>query len=188
MGKGTFKPLGSAKELGSTPKIAEHDMIAKCDCGEKFSYQNSKKHILWQCPKCNGMKKLDVTKMADGGNIKNHELISGVLEQFILNTKFSSTKYPTERFAFVIDRPSANSTWFTTKYFGDWKDNIQVSIYGGDDFFRIHKADNESIKTTNYKLLGDMLNALHKEKKQKYNDYLTNEYITKNGIHNSLVD
>ena len=55
---GTFNPLGSAKELGITPKIYGHDMIAKCDCGEKFSYQNSKKNILWQCPKCNGMKRI----------------------------------------------------------------------------------------------------------------------------------
>jgi hypothetical protein len=54
--KGTFKPLGSAKELGITPKIAGHDMIAKCDCGEKFSYQNSKKNIIWECPECKGMK------------------------------------------------------------------------------------------------------------------------------------
>lgn len=56
--KGVFKPFGSAKELGITPKIAGHDMIAKCDCGEKFSYQNSKKNILWQCPECNGMKRI----------------------------------------------------------------------------------------------------------------------------------
>lgn len=186
--KGTFASLGSAKELGIIPKIAGHDMIAKCDCGEKFSYQNSKKDILWQCPECNGMKKLDTTKMVDGGSVKKKELISGVLEQFILNTKFNSKIYPTERFAFVIDKPSANSIWFRTKYFGDWKDNIQVGIDGGDDFFRIRKADNESIKTNNYKLLGDMLNTLHKEKKQKYNDYLTNEYTTKNEIHNNLVD
>ena len=56
--KGTFKPLGSAKELGITPKIEGHDMIAKCDCGEKFSYQKSKKDILWQCPECNDMKRI----------------------------------------------------------------------------------------------------------------------------------
>lgn len=56
--KGSFKPLGSAKELGVTPKIEGHDMIAICDCGEKFSYQNSKKDILWQCPECNGMKRI----------------------------------------------------------------------------------------------------------------------------------
>lgn len=66
---GTFNPLGSAKEIGITPKIAVHDMIAKCDCGEKFSYQNSKKDILWQCLECNGMKRIDATKMADGGKI-----------------------------------------------------------------------------------------------------------------------
>jgi hypothetical protein len=55
--KGTFKPLGSAKELGIEPKIERHDMIAECDCGKKFSYQNSKKNILWQCPECKGMKR-----------------------------------------------------------------------------------------------------------------------------------
>jgi len=186
--KGTFNPLGSAKELGITPKVEGHDMIAKCDCGEKFSYQNSKKNIIWECPECKGMKRISESKMADGGSVNKKEMISGVLEQFILNTKFNSTSYPNERFAFAIDKPSANSIWFRTKYFGDWKDNIQVSIQGGDDFFRIRKADNESIKTTNYKLLGNMLNVLHKEKKQKYNDYLTNEYTTKNEIHNSLVD
>lgn len=56
--KGTFKPLGFAKELGIKPNIARHDMIAKCDCGEKFSYQSSKKNILWQCPECNGIKRI----------------------------------------------------------------------------------------------------------------------------------
>jgi hypothetical protein len=56
--KGTFKQLGSAKELGITPKIAGHDMIAICDCGEKFSYQNSKKNIVWECPECKGMKRI----------------------------------------------------------------------------------------------------------------------------------
>lgn len=55
---GIFKSLGSAKESGIRPKIAGHDMIAGCDCGEKFSYQNSKKDILWQCPECNGMKRI----------------------------------------------------------------------------------------------------------------------------------
>jgi hypothetical protein len=56
--KGTFYSFGSAIELGITPKIEGHDMIAKCDCGEKFSYQNSKKNILWQCPECKGMKRI----------------------------------------------------------------------------------------------------------------------------------
>ena len=55
---GTFNPLGSAKELGITPKIEGHDMIAKCDCEEKFSYQNSKKNIVWECPECKGMKRI----------------------------------------------------------------------------------------------------------------------------------
>jgi hypothetical protein len=67
--KGTFNPIGSAKELGITPKIEGHDMIAKCDCGEKFSYQNSKKNIIWECPECNGMKRIVENKMADGGEV-----------------------------------------------------------------------------------------------------------------------
>jgi hypothetical protein len=71
--KGTFKPLGSAKELGITPKIEGHNMIAKCDCGEKFSYQNSKKNIVWECPECKGMKRINETKMADGGGISESE-------------------------------------------------------------------------------------------------------------------
>ena len=56
--KGLFESLGSAKELGITPKIEGHDMIAKCDCGEKFSYQNSEKNIVWECPECKGMKRI----------------------------------------------------------------------------------------------------------------------------------
>jgi hypothetical protein len=59
--KGTFKVLGTAKELGITPKIEGHDLIAKCDCGEKFSYQNSKKNIVWECPECKGMKRLQTS-------------------------------------------------------------------------------------------------------------------------------
>jgi hypothetical protein len=56
--KGTFRSLGTSKELGITPNIVGHDMIAKCDCGEKFSYQNSKKNIIWECPECKGMKRI----------------------------------------------------------------------------------------------------------------------------------
>jgi len=59
--KGTFKSLGSAKELGITTKVEGHDMIAICDCGEKFSYQNSKKSIVWGCPECKGMKRLQTS-------------------------------------------------------------------------------------------------------------------------------
>ena len=55
---GTFAPLGTAKELGITPKVEGHDMIAVCDCGAKFSYQNSKKNIIWECPECKGMKRI----------------------------------------------------------------------------------------------------------------------------------
>ena len=55
---GHFELLGSAKELGIKPKIEGHDMIAICDCGEKYSYQNSQKNILWECPECNGIKRI----------------------------------------------------------------------------------------------------------------------------------
>jgi GNAT superfamily N-acetyltransferase len=54
--KETFKSIGSAIGFGTIPMIEGHDMIAECDCGEKFTYQNSKKDILWQCPKCNVKK------------------------------------------------------------------------------------------------------------------------------------
>lgn len=57
-GNGTFNSLGSAKELGVTTKIDGHDMIAKCDCGENFSYQNSKKNIVWKCPECKEIKQI----------------------------------------------------------------------------------------------------------------------------------
>jgi hypothetical protein len=67
--KGTFNSLGNTKELGIIPKTESHDMIAQCDCGGKFSYQNSKKNILWQCPECNGMKRIDAIKMDRGGGI-----------------------------------------------------------------------------------------------------------------------
>lgn len=51
--------LGSSKELSISPIIKEHDMIAECgDCGDKFSYQNSKKHILWECPECKSIKRI----------------------------------------------------------------------------------------------------------------------------------
>lgn len=54
--KVTFNSIGSAIGFGTIPIIEGHDMIAECDCGEKFTYQNSKKDILWQCPKCNVKK------------------------------------------------------------------------------------------------------------------------------------
>lgn len=51
--------LGFAKELSISPIIKEHDMIAECgDCGEKFSYQNSKNHILWECSECKSIKRI----------------------------------------------------------------------------------------------------------------------------------
>ena len=54
--KEIFNSIGSAIGFGTIPMIEGHDMVAECDCGEKFTYQNSKKDILWQCPKCNVKK------------------------------------------------------------------------------------------------------------------------------------
>lgn len=54
--KETFNSIGSAIGFGTIPMIEGHDMVAECDCGEKFTYQNSKKDTLWQCPKCNVKK------------------------------------------------------------------------------------------------------------------------------------
>jgi len=51
--KSNHSSLGSASELGITPKITGHDLIAECgDCGDKFSYQKVKSNILWECPNC----------------------------------------------------------------------------------------------------------------------------------------
>lgn len=51
--------LGTAKELNITPTIKKHDMIAECgDCGDKFSYQNSKNYVLWECPECKSIKRI----------------------------------------------------------------------------------------------------------------------------------
>jgi len=57
--KNKHSSLGSSKELSISPIIREHDMIAECgDCGDKFSYQNSKNHILWECPECKSIKRI----------------------------------------------------------------------------------------------------------------------------------
>jgi len=45
--------LGCATKLGIPTIVSAHDTISKCaDCGYKFSYQNSKSNILWECPYC----------------------------------------------------------------------------------------------------------------------------------------
>jgi|688.fasta_scaffold306978_1 DNA-directed RNA polymerase subunit RPC12/RpoP len=52
--------LGDAMNLGITPKIKGHDMIAVCDyCGSKFSYENAKNDILWECPECKTKLRID---------------------------------------------------------------------------------------------------------------------------------
>ncbi len=49
--KNDLLSLGSLKELGIISYKQEHDMVAQCYCGEKFSYKLNKT-ILWQCPYC----------------------------------------------------------------------------------------------------------------------------------------
>lgn len=57
--KANHSQLGSAKELSISPIVREHDMIAECgDCGDKFSYQNAKNYILWECPECKSIKRI----------------------------------------------------------------------------------------------------------------------------------
>lgn len=118
-----------------------------------------------------------------GGVIKKN-IINQILSVFKKNTRYGSETYPT--YAFVVDTPSASSVSFRTKYFGDWKDNIVVS-YEGEDFFRISQGD-KTIKTLNLDLLSNMLKELHKEKVEKYKNYLTNEGSTDISINNSLSD
>lgn len=56
--QGKFKSLGSIKDLGIKPEVPGHDMVAQCDCGNKFSYQSSKKNMAWKCPVCGENKKV----------------------------------------------------------------------------------------------------------------------------------
>ncbi len=55
---GVFHSIGSAEELEIPVSVEGHDMIAVCECGEQFSYEEAKKDIHWQCPACNGMKQI----------------------------------------------------------------------------------------------------------------------------------
>lgn len=54
--KQTFRSLGTLKSLHIEPPMIGHDMLAECDCGEQFSYENSSKNILWECPGCKEKK------------------------------------------------------------------------------------------------------------------------------------
>lgn len=52
-GSGKHHSLGNAKELGIGVNVKGHDMIAKCDCGEKFTYKSGTEGTtVWECPKC----------------------------------------------------------------------------------------------------------------------------------------
>jgi hypothetical protein len=112
--------------------------------------------------------------------------IAIIIDLFKTYTHYISKTYPNERFAFTIDKPSANAIFFRTKFFGDWKDNIQVSIRGGEDFFWIYQGDTIR-KTKDFNELENLLKDLYTTKKEKFGTYLSNEYSDNLSIHNSLV-
>lgn len=56
--QGKFKSMGSIKELGIKSEVPGHDMVAQCDCGNKFTYQSLKKNMAWKCPVCGEKKKV----------------------------------------------------------------------------------------------------------------------------------
>lgn len=120
-------------------------------------------------------------------NISKDNVLNDLLKIFKTNTQFSSEKYPNKRYVFKIDKPSANTVYFRTKYFGDWKDNIQVSFTYGDDYIRISQGDNRT-KSTNMSELNQILSDLHKNKVKEYGNYLTNEYSDDLQLRNMLVD
>lgn len=109
-----------------------------------------------------------------------------ILNVFKENTKYIGRMYPFERYAFGIDFPSANTVYFRTKYFGDWKDNVQVSFSFGDDFFRISCGD-DRFKSKDLNQLNEILSNLHKTKVEKYGVYLTNEYSDYSSILNDTI-
>lgn len=126
--KGTFSPIGSAKELGITPKIAGHDMVAQCDCGEKFSYENANKNILWQCPECKGMKRISITKMADGGRLDF--LSEDEYREYEEKLKDLKTKYGNLVKGFK-DENDTESVLFVDKQSGLSWDDAMWAIYHG---------------------------------------------------------
>lgn len=120
--------------------------------------------------------------------IETKKLLNQILKIFKETTEYRSDTYPNIRYAFAIDTPSANSVWFRTKYFGNWKDNVQVAICGGDDFYRIYVGDTMPVKSKDVDALVSILKSLHEEKIERYKNYLTNEYSDNLTIHNALVD
>lgn len=131
---------------------------------------------------------LETGTMAEGGMISEP---SDILKTFKEETKYEFQK-PAQplydlparkeiRYAFKIDTPSGRSIWFRTKYFGDWKENIQVAYYRGDNYFTIFQGDNE-IKTNDLSILSNRLKELHSKKVEINKNYPLNEYSTDSSL------
>lgn len=168
-------------EMGGKTK-ADFDVAYKKAILE-FGYEPE--HFISTMEEIGGEYDFDDEIYAKGGKFKN--IIYDLIEVFKRETKYSSDRYPTTRYAFNIDTPSASSVWFRTKYFGDWKENIQVGYEYPDDFFRIYQGD-KIHKTDSVLVLSDMLKKLNSEKVSKYGEYLSNEYSDDLSLSNSLVD
>lgn len=132
-------------------------------------------------------------KMAEGGIVLDPNYILKIFKE---ETKYDYQK-PAQplyslparkevRYAFKVDTPSGRSIWFRTKYFGDWKDNIQVAYYKGDNFITIFQGDDE-VKTNDLGLLSKRLKELHSKKVDKYKNYLSNEYSTDSSLANERI-
>lgn len=107
--------------------------------------------------------------------------VADIAKVFKEETKFTNPKiYPLIRYAFISDIPDGDTTFFRTRYFGDWKDLIQVRIktVGNVDFY-IYRGEDKPIKTSDFNILRNMLKELHQKKVEEYGyEYLTNEYST----------
>lgn len=158
---------------------------------EKFGFENTDGGFMVREPKMaeGGM-------MADGGEVVSKKLVNSIVELFKKETRYEYKK-PAQplyslparteiRYAFKIDTPSGRSIWFRTKYFGDWKDNIQVAYYKGDNYFTIFQGDNE-IKTNDLSALSNRLKELHSKKVEKHKNYLSNEYLTDSSLNREIA-
>ena len=114
-------------------------------------------------------------------------LLNSIIKIFKHATKYKSNSYPNERYAFQIDTPSASTIYLRTKYFGDWKDNIQVRLNfnaPGDEFY-VSQGDS-SFKSNDLNKLRNMLVLLHNKKVEQYKSNPTDEYTTDLDINNSI--
>lgn len=111
------------------------------------------------------------------------ELYDSILKCFVDTTKYTSKISPNIRYAFSVDTPSASSIYFRTTYYGDWFDNIQVSVRSDEDYFRISQ-DKQTIKSTDLNMLRKRLEELHSKKVTTYKSYLSNEYTDELGLLN----